>query len=171
MKGSLLSLALGLSLLLTACARSAAARPSTSGSVPAATVSGSSRPIIGPTTRPPALQQLARVDQQGMVAIEVIPTNLDNAVNTLDFGVAMNTHSVDLSMDLASLSTLTTDTGLAVQASKWEAPPGGGHHVIGTLIFPAAVDGKPILVGAHTLTLTILNVDAPLRTFEWLLAE
>lgn len=167
MKRIFLPLALGFTLLLTACSGSAAARPAASAPVPAATVSANAGPIIGPTARPPALQDLARVDQQGAVTIEVIPTNLDSAVDTLDFDVAMNTHSVDLSMDLATLSTLATDTGLTVPASKWDAPPGGGHHVSGTLIFPAVVDGKPILEGARKLTLTILNVDAPSRTFEW----
>lgn len=78
----------------------------------------------------------------------------------------MDTHSVDLSMDLATLSTLTTDTGFTVQAALWDAPR-GGHHVRGKLVFPAVQDGKPILEGAGKLTLTITNVDAPSRIFEW----
>jgi hypothetical protein len=39
--------------------------------------------------------------------------------------------------------------------------------VEGKLIFPATKDGKPILEGATKLTLTIVNVDAPTRIFEW----
>jgi hypothetical protein len=69
-------------------------------------------------------------------------------------------------MDLATLSTLTTDTGLSVQATTWDAPR-GGHHVQGKLIFPATQDGKSILEGTSKLTLTITNVDAPTRVFEW----
>ncbi len=76
----------------------------------------------------------------------------------------MNTHSVNLSMDLASLSTLTSDTGLSVQGSNWDAQP-GGHHVSGKLIFPASVDGKLILQGAKKVTLTVKDVDAPQRIF------
>jgi len=107
------------------------------------------------------------VDEQGMVVIEVTPANLDGAADTLEFDLAMNTHSVDLSMDLATLSTLSTDTGFTVQPLRWDAPPGGGHHVSGKLIFPSMVDGKALLEGARKLTLTILNVDAPTRLFEW----
>jgi hypothetical protein len=69
-------------------------------------------------------------------------------------------------MDLATLATLTTDTGVSVQATKWDATP-GGHHVSGKLIFPATSDGKSILDGVTKLTLTIVNVDAASRVFEW----
>lgn len=53
-----------------------------------------------------------------------------------------------------------------VQATLWDAPR-GGHHVEGKLIFPALQKGKSILDGATKLTLTIVNVDAPSRVFEW----
>jgi hypothetical protein len=114
----------------------------------------------------PANVDLTRTDEQGAVVIEVTPLNLDSAIDTLEFDISMNTHSIDLSMDLAQLATLTTDTGLTVQASKWDATP-GGHHVPGKLIFPASQDGKSILDGAGKLTLTIVNVDSPSRVFEW----
>ncbi len=78
----------------------------------------------------------------------------------------MNTHSVNLGMDLAALGTLTTDTGRAVRATVWDALK-GGHHVSGRLSFPASVDGTPLLNGAKKLTLTLQNVDAPERTFTW----
>jgi hypothetical protein len=110
--------------------------------------------------------EMARTDQQGAVVIEVEPLNLGTPADTLVFGVSLNTHSVDLSMDLAALATLSTDTGLAVPASAWDAPS-GGHHVSGTLRFPATKDGRSVLEGASKLTLTILRVDAPTRVFEW----
>lgn len=103
------------------------------------------------------------VDEQGAVAVAVTPLNVGQAGTTLDFGVAMNTHSVELSMDLASLATLTTDTGVEVAASSWDAPL-GGHHATGVLSFPA---GDSLLEGAATLTLTLVDVDAPARTFTW----
>ncbi len=165
----LLTPVLGLAFLLGACANPVSARPATAAPEITAAATGEADPIMGPTTRPQAFQDLARVDQQGMVSIEVIPTDLGSATDTLDFDVAMNTHSVDLSMNLATLSTLTTDTGATVPASVWEAPGGGGHHVRGTLVFPAIANGKPILEGATRLTLTIRNVDAASRSFEWLL--
>lgn len=109
---------------------------------------------------------LARSDEQGAVTVNVTPLNLDNPSDQLEFGIALETHSVDLSMDLATLATLTTDTGVTVQATTWDAPR-GGHHVEGKLVFPAMKDGNSILEGADKLTLTITNVDAPERVFEW----
>jgi hypothetical protein len=125
-------------------------------------------PALIPTLFPDANgnSELARLDEKGAVVFEVTPLNLGTPADTLEFEVAMNTHSVDLSMDLAALSTLSTDIGVSIPASKWDAIP-GGHHVSGTLIFPSAQDGQPILEGASKLTLTIVNVDAPSRVFEW----
>jgi hypothetical protein len=125
-------------------------------------------PALIPTLFPNANgnSELARLDEQGAVVVEVTPLNLGTPADTLEFQVSMNTHSVDLGMDLAVLSTLSTDSGASFQASKWDAVP-GGHHVSGTLIFPSMQDGQPILQGASKLTLTIANVDAPTRIFEW----
>jgi len=106
------------------------------------------------------------INQQGAVTVEVTPLNLNSPTEDLEFDVVLNTHSVDLSMDLTTLATLTTDTGVTVQATTWDAPR-GGHHVEGRLIFPASKDDKPILEGATKLTLTIVDVDAPSRVFEW----
>lgn len=108
---------------------------------------------------------MMRMDPQGAVVVEVEPLNLGTPADTLEFGVSLNTHSVDLSMDLAELATLNNDTGLSVPAAAWDAPS-GGHHVSGTLSFPAEKDGRKLLQGASKLTLTILNVDAPRRVFE-----
>jgi hypothetical protein len=108
----------------------------------------------------------ARSDAQGSVTIQVKPLNLNKPGDTLVFDVSMNTHSVDLSMDLAKLAVLTTDTGKKVQAILWDAPR-GGHHVEGKLSFPEALDGKNLLDGARSITITIKDVDAPSRTFAW----
>jgi hypothetical protein len=112
-----------------------------------------------PSTQP-AAQDLTRSDSQGAITIEVKPKNLSNPSDTLDFEISLTTHSVDLSMDLAALSTLTTDDGRTVQAILWDAPR-GGHHVSGTLSFPTGINGEELLAGAKTLTLTIKDVDAP----------
>ena len=106
------------------------------------------------------------LDEQGAVVVEVTPANLSNPAETLDFTVAMNTHSVNLGMDLAQLSTLTTDTGVSVGAKTWGGMQ-GGHHVSGTLSFPASVNGQFVLAGAKLITLSIQNLDAPERTFTW----
>ena len=126
-------------------------------------------PAVTPTPDRPTAEpggDVTRIDQQGAVTVEITPLNLGSSSDDIKFEVSLNTHSVDLSMDLASLSTLTTDTGITVQAIQWEAPS-GGHHVSGQLIFPATKDGKSILEDASKLTLAILNVDAASRVFEW----
>jgi hypothetical protein len=157
-------------LILAAC--STAASPPETDPQPAPvsnlTPTPTDDPALIPTLFPNATgnSDVARIDEQGAVVVEVSPLNLGTPADTLDFSVTMNTHSVDLSMDLATLSTLITDTGVSVQATLWDAPR-GGHHVEGRLIFPATKDGKSVLEGATKLTLTVRNVDAPSRVFEW----
>lgn len=112
-----------------------------------------------------------QVDEQGAVAVGVTPLNLSHHDQTLDFEIAMNTHSVDLSMDLAELAVLATDDGQQVAAVSWAPSMGGGHHVSGLLQFPANPDGRHLLEDAHSLTLSIQNVDAPNREFTWQLTQ
>jgi hypothetical protein len=162
MKRFLPPLILTLTLIVVACAPSQA---STNQSViqlaPASTTSAPSSGNNANTST-----DMKRSDGQGMVTVDVTPMNLSNPSNQLEFDVSLNTHSVDLSMDFAKLATLTTDTGITVQATSWDGQA-GGHHVSGKLIFPATKDGKSVLNGASKLTLTIINVDAPSRVFEW----
>ena len=160
MKRFIIPVLLVLTLIISACAPSAAAtaRPT---SQPTPVSNNNPAPTSGAENA-----DLARTDEQGAVVFMVTPLNLDAPAAPLEFDVAMNTHSVDLSMDLATLSTLSTDTELTIQATKWDATP-GGHHVSGKLIFPASANGKSILEGASKLTLTIVNLDAASRVFEW----
>lgn len=138
---------------------------------------GAARQSVPPTERSAQVTpsaaipvDLERSDEQGAVSVVVTPLNLDKPGQTLDFEVSMNTHSVDLSMDLATLATLTTDTGLTVQAKAWDGPR-SGHHVSGTLSFPMSGDSTSVLMSATELTLTLRDVDAPEREFEWELAK
>lgn len=155
MRRFLLPMLLTASLILSACSAASSSGQTPPQAAPASTESS-------PASNTPG----ALTDQQGAVTVQATPLNLDAPGDNLEFDIVLDTHSVDLSMDLAPLSTLTTDTGITIQAATWDAPR-GGHHVEGKLIFPATKDGKSILDGAAKLTLTILNVDAPSRTFEW----
>ena len=155
MKRFLLPLLFTIALVLAACS-----------SATPATEQALSQPASVSEEDASASNSLTRSDAQGAVTVNVTPANLDNPSDQLEFDVALETHSVDLSMDLATLATLTTDTGLTVQATTWDAPR-GGHHVEGKLLFPATKDGKTILDNASKLTLTITDVDAPSRVFEW----
>lgn len=168
MKRWIVPVLLVFSFLLTACTGGAAASPAGSQSNTPQAAPANTEAAMQPDFTPAAPDDLKRTDGQGNVTVEVTPLNLSDSTDavTLDFDVSLNTHSVDLSMDLAPLTTLTTDTGVSEQATKWEATP-GGHHVSGKLIFAATKDGKGVLEGASKLTLTIANLDAPSRVFEW----
>jgi len=170
MKRFALPLLLALTLILAACAPQAnpdSTQPPAQPDSPAI-ATPTDDPALLPTLLPNTANasDMTRMDEQGAVIFEVTPLNLRTPADTVEFDVSMNTHSVDLSMDLAQLATLSTDAGLTVQASKWDATP-GGHHVSGKLIFPSIQDTKSILEGASKLTLTIINVDATSRIFEW----
>ena len=114
----------------------------------------------------PEFDSATRMDDQGAIIFEVTPLDLNQTAESLEFSIVLTTHSIDLSMDLAATATLSTDTGVNVNSTLWDAPR-GGHHVEGKLIFPATQNGNSILDGATKLTLTITNVDAPTRIFEW----
>jgi hypothetical protein len=178
MKRIILPIVLISSLVLSACA--AVSAPN---SLPTATQNSfQSDSVIEVTATPtddPAIlatlfpnmsgnTELTRSDSQGAIIADITPLNMGVPADTLDLNVVLTTHSIDLSMDLAALSTITTDTGVKVAATLWDAPR-GGHHVEGKLIFPATKDGKRILDGATKLTLTIVNLDAESRVFEWTL--
>jgi len=167
-----------LAITLSACAPASAPPPSAAATPDNAEAASVSEILPTPTDDPAVLDTLfpnignkvdpnmTRIDEQGMVVVEATPLNLGTATETLEFDVVLNTHSVDLSMDLAKLATLTSDTGVSVQATFWDAPR-GGHHVIGKLIFPSKQGDISILDGVTKLTLTILDVDAAVRLFEW----
>ena len=112
------------------------------------------------------LDQSPQQDQQGAVSVDVTPVNLNDPGDTLNFKVALNTHSVDLSMDLASLSTLNTDNGLTITGTLWDAPM-GGHHVSGVLSFSITESDLSLLVEANQLTLIIRDLEAAERVFNW----
>jgi len=163
MKRFLVPALLMLSLFLTACSATSTPLPSDPNPAP---VSTQAPDAVSGDPSSPSIDSATRIDQQGAIVVEVTPLNLDSPTDTLDFNVLIDTHSIDLSMDLATLATLTTDTGITVQATLWDAPR-GGHHVEGKLSFPSMRDGKPIMKGVKKLTLTVIELDAPSRIFAW----
>jgi len=123
-----------------------------------------------PTSMPPQ-QNAMRVDRQGAVEVAITPIEAEpDSDDIIMFEVALNTHSVDLSMDLVGLSTLTTDRGTQLKAASWTG--GSGHHVSGQLAFPKVTpDGTSLFDGAQQIILTIRNIDAPERLFVWQVSE
>lgn len=109
---------------------------------------------------------LTRQDNQGAVVVTITPMNLNNPQNTLDFDVSLDTHSVDLNMNLVDLASLKTNIGVMVDAIIWDGPP-GGHHVNGTLSFPSTLDDSDLLVDVSAIELTIIDLDVSERVFIW----
>lgn len=152
-------------LFLTACSAAAASTPEpTAASDPATAVPAQPEPATPATGA--WRNQSPQLDEQGAVSVEAAPLNLSDPGETLDFRILLDTHSVDLTMDLAPMSTLITDTGLTIEAVKWDAPS-GGHHVQGTLSFPASSGGFSLMDGVSGITLVIDSVDGAVRTFSW----
>lgn len=153
-------------VFLTSCTQSnTTAQPATI--TPISEVQDTSNSMVNETTSLATwLDGQTLSDSQGNVTVSVTPLNLNQQEEQLNFEVSMNTHSVDLSMDLATLATLNTNNDQTINAIVWDAPR-GGHHILGTLSFPANVDGKSVFEDISTLTLTIRDVDVPERIFTW----
>jgi len=128
-------------------------------SQPAATQSARPTPTQPRSAIPPG--DLTRTNEGGSVTFAIKPINLGSGASTLDFEVDMNTHSVDLGVDLKALSVLKTDAGVEVAPLAYQG--GSGHHVSARLSFPADK-----LAGAKKLTLVIRNLAGiPERIFSW----
>lgn len=97
---------------------------------------------------------------EAQVAITVTPT----FAGTWRFGVALETHSVELSQELDKVSVLIDDRGREYAPLSWEGDPPGGHHRSGTLVFG---DVDP---SVQSLTLDIRDIGGiSSRQFTWTL--
>jgi len=72
---------------------------------------------------------------QAGVAVRVTPRTVTGPV--WEFEVALDTHSRDLSDDLASSAALVVDGSAPAKPSGWQGDPPGGHHRKGVLRFDA----------------------------------
>ncbi|CAG0937688.1 hypothetical protein TFLX_06637 [Thermoflexales bacterium] len=127
-------------------------------------------PIPSPTTATnaaSAADSFTQTNAEALVTVAVTPLNLnDQSATTLDFDIALNTHSVDLGYDLTQIATLSNDAGEQVQPANWNGPTGSGHHREGTLSFPQ------LKQRGQTLTLTLRGIaDVPERIFTWKVNE
>lgn len=89
----------------------------------------------------------SRTVEAGEVDVKVEPTQLDAEGAT--FKIVLDTHSVELSMDIARSAQL--EVGVAAwDVAAWEGDEPGGHHREGELSFTAAGPAK----GTARLTLS-----------------
>lgn len=105
----------------------------------------------------------------GGVDISVMPQNITADADMWSFQVVLNTHSVELSEDIAAVSALLDDRGTAYEPFSWEEgslPAGrqapGGHHRSGILKF------KPISPMPDSITLVLNTIGGVAeRKFSW----
>jgi hypothetical protein len=95
----------------------------------------------------------------GAVDVVIEPIRIDDTAAV--FRVVMETHSEELSADLASTSLLEVD-GVQWTGASWSGDPPGGHHREGELTFEA---GGP---AAGSAVLSIGGFSAPVEA-SWAL--
>lgn len=161
--GLLLSVLALVAFSLAACAGAPTSTSAPTGQAPAASPApNNASASIASTGGQPETQGFeTKSNEGGSVTVAVKPTAL--AVGKpMEFDVAMNTHSVDLSDDLTRTAFLRDDAGKEYQPAGWDGPAGGGHHRSGTLKFPALA-GKPKYVELVIKGLA----KVPERVFRW----
>lgn len=101
-------------------------------------------------------------DSSGGVTVSVTPGNLSADAKMWDFSVVLDTHSQDLSDDLAKSAVLMDDKGREFKAAGWDGAAPGGHHRKGELKF------EPISPRPQALELRLTRPGEPKpRTFRW----
>lgn len=104
----------------------------------------------------------SQTNKEGQVSVEVTPVALAPADREWRFEVRLDTHSVALEADMASVATLTTPGGAAMNPVAWEGDPADGHHRKGSLVF------KPVTPAPEAVTLTLRDIGpVPARSFTW----
>ncbi len=96
------------------------------------------------------------------VTVKVTAKSIGLPASPWEFTVVLDTHSADLSDDLAQSATLTTDDGRTFKPTGWFGAPPGGHHREGVLTFDVPAP-RP---GAIELRIDRPGESAP-RTFRW----
>lgn len=118
--------------------------------------------ICGLVLAASAAAQLAPLkSSQGGVTLTVTPTELGRSAKVWVFKVVLDTHSQDLSDDLAGISVLAAQRREA-RPLGWEGAGPGGHHREGVLKF-AAFEPLP---DAVELRIQRPGEEKP-RTFRW----
>jgi len=96
------------------------------------------------------------------VTVAVTPGDLGAEAKVWDFKVVLDTHSQDLSDDLAKSAVLVDARGIELKAIGWAGAAPGGHHREGVLKFNA-IAPRP-----QTIELRIARSgEAKPRSFRW----
>lgn len=109
-----------------------------------------------------AAQLAAQKNTASGVTVAVTPAKLVAGAKTWDFSIVLDTHTQDLSDDLAGSAVLVDDRGNEFKALAWDGAAPGGHHRSGVLKFNA-IEPRP-----QVLELRISRPgEAKPRTFRW----
>ncbi|MBI4021381.1 MAG: hypothetical protein HY369_03995 [Candidatus Aenigmarchaeota archaeon] len=93
--------------------------------------------------------------------LEITATPRLSAEGTL-IDATFTTHQGSLAYDFSAAATLRDDAGRTYPLVRWDGPPPGGHHLAGTLVFPA-LTGSP-----QSLTLAFADLHGvATREFSW----
>jgi hypothetical protein len=109
-----------------------------------------------------AAQLATQKDTANGVTVAVTPASLSPGAKTWDFAIVLDTHSQDLSDNLAQSAVLVDDRGNRFKALAWDGAAPGGHHRSGVLKF-RAIEPQPV-----ALELRISRPgEAKARIFRW----
>lgn len=116
--------------------------------------------LIAPAS---AIAQVApQKSSQAGVTVAVTPIEFAGAAKVWSFKIVLDTHSQDLSDDLAANAILLDGQGREHKPTAWEGAPPGGHHREGVLRF------APFEPAPDSVELRLLRPGegAP-RVFRW----
>lgn len=113
---------------------------------------------------PPAAMASLGAQTSSVADVTVTARPYPNSMATDEWRIAvtLDTHSVELEMDLAALARLRFSDGAVVRPVRYEGDPPGGHHRSGVLVFPAAAASP----GRFELTLRSIG-NSEERIFVW----
>ena len=96
------------------------------------------------------------------VTVKVSPKLIGSTDKLWEFAVVLDSHSAELSDDLAQSASLTTSDGRTLKPVSWTGAPAGGHHREGVLAFEVPAP-RPSTI---ELRIARRGESAP-RTFRW----
>ncbi len=119
--------------------------------------------VLGALVPGHALAQIATQESSvNGVTIAVTPASFAPDAKVWKFTVALNTHSQELSDDLAKSTVLVDSRGAESRALGWEGAPPGGHHRSGVLKF------NPVSPPLKVVEMRIRRAgESTPRTFRW----
>ena len=124
--------------------------------------------LVGITTPLVAFAQTSadavatRSSNERGVTVKVTPKSISPTDKLWEFTIVLDSHSADLSDDLAQSASLTTSDGRTLKPVSWTGAAPGGHHREGVLAFEVPAP-RP-----SSIELRIARPgESAARTFRW----